>query len=69
MHSLDCLQCNIKGKLEQATLIQKEFSQSCVKTRVCEENNCGLKISVIKIYLTIVIVCERSVKNTTVKVN
>ena len=32
------LPCDIKGKTEQATAVQKEFSQSCVK------------ISVIKIY-------------------
>ena len=33
MHSLDYLVCDIKGKSEQAMAIQKEFSQSCVKTR------------------------------------
>ena len=31
-HPLDCLSCDIKAKTDQATAIQKEFSQSCVKT-------------------------------------
>ena len=58
----DCLPCNIKGKKEQATTIQKEFSQSCVKQRLAhEENNCDFKISAIKIYWTIVTVYAKEV--------
>ena len=50
VHSSDCLACDIKGKTKQAMAIRKEFSQSCVKTRCGEKNNCGLKMSVTKIY-------------------
>ena len=52
VHLSDCFPCDIKGKTEQSTGIQKEFSQSCVKARYGEGNNCGLKISVIKLYLS-----------------
>ena len=32
-YSLDCLTCDIKGKIERATAIEKEFSQSFGKKR------------------------------------
>ena len=56
VHSSDCLPCDIKGRTEQAT----RFRRNSVTLVFC---NCGLKISVIKTFWTIIIVyaeeCER----------
>ena len=43
---------DIKGKTEQATAIQTEYSQFCVKRILwfaCDEDYCGLKICVLNI--------------------
>ena len=53
-HSLHCLPCHIKGKAKQATVLVK-LSRCSVKTRgVVKDSNRGLKISLTKIYQTIV---------------
>ena len=56
VHSLDCLVCNIKGKTKQATKFRKTSVTLVWRHVACKENNCSLKISVMKTYWTIGIV-------------
>ena len=61
VHSPDCSLCDIKGKTEQATGFNKNSVNLVWRYVTWKENSCGLKISVIKIYWTIVIVYAEEV--------